>query len=194
MAKFTEYKALTFSYKGLVGLDEEPLVQHDGLYKGYVTNVNKAQAALAQMLADGKADSYEFAETRRRLGFEFSGMRLHELYFSQLKPEGSAPNEKLKAAVAGTWGAWETWVADITRTAMMRGIGWAVLYKDPVSGGLQNFFLTDHENAQPAGLNPVFVLDVWEHAYVRQFGAAGRKGYVEAFLKNVDWGVPAGRL
>lgn len=194
MAKFAEYTAMSFNVAGMAGIEQEMLEQHLTLYKGYVTNANKANGALAQMLNDGKADSYEFSETRRRLGFEYSGMRLHEVYFAQMKAEGSAPDAKLSEAVAGTWGSWEAWTADIVRTGMMRGIGWAVLYKDPVNGALQNFYLIDHENAQPAGLKPVFALDIWEHAYVKQFGAGGRKTYIEAFLKNVDWSVVASRL
>lgn len=63
-----------------------------------------------------------------------------------------------------------------------------------MTGGLQNFWATDHENGNPPGFAPVFALDVWEHAYVKQFGAAGRKSYVEALLKNVDWSVVAKRL
>lgn len=193
-AAFREYAPQTFKTDGLKGLEKEMLEQHLALYRGYVTNTNKANAWLAQMLADGKADGYDFAEVRRRLGFEYSGMRLHEVYFGQLVPEGTPVDEKWKAAVSATWGSWEAWVADVTRTALMRGIGWAVTFRDPLGGGLQNFWLSDHENAVPAGLVPVFALDVWEHAYVKQYGAGGRKAYVEAYLGNVDWGVVGKRL
>ena len=194
IAKFKTYAAQTYSFDGLKGLDKDMLEQHYNLYKGYVTNVNKAQTQMAEMLATGIGDAYELAETRRRLGFEYAGMRLHEYYFGALKPEGSAVDEKLKIAVTGVWGSWEAWIADITRTALMRGIGWAILYRDTLTGGLQNFWATDHENGHPPGFNPVFVLDVWEHAYIKQFGASGRKAYVEALLKNVDWSVVAKRL
>lgn len=134
--KFKTYTAQTYSFDGLKGLDKDMLEQHHNLYKGYVTNVNKAQTQMAEMLAAGKGDAYEFAETRRRLGFEYAGMRLHEYYFGALKPEGSAVDEKLKTAVAGVWGSWDAWVADITRTALMRGIGWAILYRDTIYGFL----------------------------------------------------------
>lgn len=193
-AKFKPYEAKAYTFDGLKGLDKDMLDQHYNLYKGYVTNVNKAQTQMTEMLTAGKGDAYEFAETRRRLGFEYAGMRLHEYYFGALKPEGAAVDEKLKTAVAGVWGSWEAWVADITRTALMRGIGWAILYRDTMTGSLQNFWATDHENGHPPGFAPVFVLDVWEHAYIKQFGAAGRKAYVEALLKNVDWAVVAKRL
>jgi Fe-Mn family superoxide dismutase len=170
------------------------LEQQINLYKGYVTNVNKAQTAMSEMLALGKADTTELSETRRRLGFEYAGVRLHEFYFEMIKPGGSAVDGKLKAEISKVWGTWENWIADITRTAMMRGIGWAILYRDNFNGGLQNFWITDHENGHPPGFTPIFVLDIWEHAYIKQFGAAGRKGYVDALLKNVDWSVVSKRL
>jgi Fe-Mn family superoxide dismutase len=191
---FNSYTALTYNFDGLKGLDKEMLEQHYALYKGYVNNVNKAQSAMAEMLEAGKADTTEFSEIRRRLGFEYAGMRLHEYYFGMLKPEGSPVDEKLKKAVSAFWGSWENWLGDITRTAMMRGIGWAILYYDTTTKSLQNFWISDHENGNPPGFMPIFVIDVWEHAYVKQFGAGGRKAYIDSLLKNVDWAIVAQRL
>lgn len=191
---FKTYEPRNFSFSGIKAIEPEMLEQHINLYKGYVTNVNKAQTAMTDMLAAGKADTTEFSETRRRLGFEYSGIRLHEFYFEMIKPEGSAVDAKLKTEVSKVWGSWDNWIADITRTAMMRGIGWAILYRDPVTGGLQNFWISDHENGHPPAFDPIFVLDIWEHAYIKQFGAAGRRGYIEALLKNVDWSIVAKRL
>jgi Fe-Mn family superoxide dismutase len=191
---YKSYEPRNFSFSGIKAIDPEMLEQHINLYKGYVTNVNKAQTAMSEMLALGKADTTELSETRRRLGFEYAGVRLHEFYFEMIKPGGSAVDGKLKAEISKVWGTWENWIADITRTAMMRGIGWAILYRDNFNGGLQNFWITDHENGHPPGFTPIFVLDIWEHAYIKQFGAAGRKGYVDALLKNVDWSVVSKRL
>lgn len=191
---FKTYQPRNFSFSGIKAIEPEMLEQHINLYKGYVTNVNKAQGAMADMLAAGKADTTEFSETRRRLGFEYAGVRLHEFYFEMIRREGSAVDAKLKTEVSKVWGSWDNWIADITRTAMMRGIGWAILYRDNMTGGLQNFWISDHENGHPPGFSPIFVLDIWEHAYIKQFGAAGRKGYVDALLKNVDWSVVAKRL
>ena len=193
-AKFTQYAPLTFTLDGYKGLNKDMLEEHYTLYKGYVTNTNKANTELAQMMADGKADTPEFSEVRRRLAFEYDGMRLHDYYFGGLKPDGSPVDEKLKAAVAATWGSWEAWMQDFTRTGMMRGIGWAILYQDPMNGALQNFWVSDHELGHPTGFRPVLTMDVWEHAYIKQFGATGRKPYIEAFFKNVNWAEVAKRL
>ena len=66
-------------YSKLIGMDgfsDTQLNNHFTLYKGYVTHTNKALGILSEMLKDGKAGSYEYAEVKRRLGWEFNGMRL----------------------------------------------------------------------------------------------------------------------
>src|SRR3989344_9153830 len=180
LENFKEYQPQTFILDGYIGLEKEMLEQHYGLYKGYVTNANKAVAELKQMITLEKGDSYEASEVRRRFGFEYSGMRLHELYFGGIKPGGTPVNEEFKNAVAKVWGSFENWQADFIRTGLMRGIGWAILFQDPLTGSLQNFWISDHENGHPASFNPIVVMDVWEHAYVKQYGATGRKPYIEA--------------
>jgi Fe-Mn family superoxide dismutase len=193
--KAVTYAAQTWKLDDLAGLNKDLMEQHYKLYTGYVTNTNKANTELAQMMADGKADAFDFAEIRRRLGFEYNGMRMHEYYFSQMKTGGSLPDLKLRGSIENVWGTWDNWAADFVRTGMMRGIGWAVLYQDPLNpAGLSNHWIGDHELFQVVGFTPVFVMDVWEHAYVLQFGATGRKGYVDAFMKNIDWSVVGKRL
>lgn len=193
--KPVQYTAQTWKLDDLVGLNKDLMEQHYKLYAGYITNTNKANTELAQMMADGKADSYDFAEVRRRLGFEYNGMRMHEYYFGAMKTGGTPVPLLLKTAIEAVWGTWDNWVADFTRTGLMRGIGWAVLYQDPMNpAALSNHWIGDHELYQVVGFTPVHVMDVWEHAYVLQFGAAGRKGYVEAFLKNIDWTIIGKRL
>ncbi|MCJ7705724.1 MAG: hypothetical protein MUO28_09350, partial [Desulfobacterales bacterium] len=69
---------------GMEGFSEPLLKNHFTLYQGYVTNTNKLMDMLGQMLKDGKMSSPEYAELKRRLGWEFNGMRLHEYYFENL--------------------------------------------------------------------------------------------------------------
>ena len=192
--KVPAYAPVVYKLDDLVGLNKDMLEQHYKLYAGYVTNTNKANTALSEMIAAGKTDSADFAETRRRLGFEYNGMRLHEYYFGSMKSGGSPVDAKLKAAVEAVWGTWDAWMADFVRTGMMRGIGWSMLYQDPMNGALSHHWISDHEYFHPAGFTPILVMDVWEHAYYLQFGAQGRKAYVDAFFKNVDWSVVGKRL
>ena len=84
------YAAKDFSFLlGMKGFSDTLLKNHFTLYQGYVTNTNKVMELLAGMLKDGKQGTPEFAELKRRLGWEFDGMRLHELYFGNLGGDGN---------------------------------------------------------------------------------------------------------
>lgn len=174
--------------KGLTGIGEEQVAQHWKLYEGYVEAVNLLNARLGA-LADAADFGAEFAALKRRAGFEYDGMILHELYFGVLKAgqrplsEGSGLAEGLRRSFGGT-GAWR---AEFSAMGRMRGVGWVILYFDPAAQALTNHWIGLHEEGHPAGFYPVLVMDVWEHAYMVDAGADGRAGYVEAFLENVDW-------
>ena len=131
-----------------------------------------------------------------RLGFEFSGMRVHEWYFEALNATAPGPtvNHPLQQAIRGTWGGFDAWWAAFKATATMPGIGWAALLQDPATGRLMNAWFQDHENAIPVGARALLVVDVWEHAYVKDYGATGRGKYVDAVKPLLDWSVIEGRF
>ena len=172
------------------GLSKALIEEHLGLYKGYV---NRSNALLKELLAAEREARTSTAtqESRRRLGFEFSGMRLHELYFEALREKAAGPGKThpLQEAIAAHWGSHEAWWAAFKTVCTMTGIGWAALVKDPLTGRLMNVWFQDHENAVPVGTTPLLVVDVWEHAYVKDYGATGRGGYVDAIRPLIDWGV-----
>ena len=118
-------------YTGLIGMEgfsETLLNNHFTLYQGYVTNTNKLWDSLAAMLKEGKTATPEYAELKRRFGFEFNGMRLHEYYFENLGGKGSLDKSgKLAQMLPGGFGSYENWEMDFRATATMRGIGWAIL-------------------------------------------------------------------
>lgn len=184
-------------YSGLIGMpgfSETLLKNHMTLYQGYVTNTNKVLDALAQSLRDGKTGTPEFAELKRRLGWEWNGMRLHELYFDNLG--GKAPLDaggKLAGAIADHFGSREAWEKDFKAVGAMRGIGWAALYHDPASGRLMNFWINEHDVSHPAGCQPLLIMDVFEHAFMIDYGLK-RADYIEAFFKSIDWAAVESRL
>ncbi len=131
---------------------------------------------------------------KRRLGWEFNGMRLHELYFENLG--GTAPLEaggKLAGRMAESFGNAETWEKDFRATGAMRGIGWMGLYQDPGNGRLINFWINEHDVAHPSGCTPLLILDVFEHAFMLDYGLK-RADYIEAFFENIDWKAVEARL
>jgi superoxide dismutase, Fe-Mn family len=179
---------------GTPGLSDTLLKNHFTLYQGYVTNTNKVLDILGLMAKDGKAGTPEFAELKRRLGWEFDGMRLHELYFENLG--GQAPlsaASPLGRRIAEQYGDIESWEKEFRATGAMRGIGWVVLYEDPTNGRLINFWINEHDASHPAGCVPLLVMDVFEHAFMIDYGLK-RADYIEAFFKAVDWAAVGARL
>jgi len=185
-----DYKSLI----GMKGFSDTLLNNHFTLYQGYVTNTNKVLDTLAAMLKDGKVGTPEYAELKRRLGWEFNGMRLHELYFENLGGKGGLNRAgKLGKKLADEFGSYENWEKDFRGTGTMRGIGWTILYQDNLTGKLINQWINEHDTGHPAGCTPILVLDVFEHAFMIDYGLK-RADYIEAFFNNINWGVAEARL
>ncbi|MGB9628266.1 MAG: superoxide dismutase [Thermodesulfobacteriota bacterium] len=179
---------------GMEGFSETLLKNHFTLYQGYVTNTNKLLDTLAEMAKGGKIGTPEYAELKRRLGWEFNGMRLHELYFENLGGKGAFnKNGKLGKKLAEEFGNYENWEADFKGVGTMRGIGWAILYQDPVSGRLFNQWINEHDVGHPAGCNPLLILDVFEHAFMIDYGLK-RADYIASFFRNIKWEAVEGRM
>jgi Fe-Mn family superoxide dismutase len=179
---------------GMEGFSETLLKNHFTLYQGYVTNTNKLVDLVSQMLKDGKVGTPEFAELKRRFGWEFNGMRLHEYYFENLGVKGGLEKtSKLSKKIAEDFGNYETWEKEYKAVGGMRGIGWAILYQDSLTGKLYNFWINEHDVGHPAGCSPILILDVFEHAFMIDYGLK-RADYIEAFFKNINWKAAEGRL
>ena len=178
---------------GMKGFSETLLKNHFTLYQGYVTNTNRVLDTLAQLLKAGNTATPEFAELKRRLGWEFNGMRLHEYYFENLGGGGGVPSGKLAQKMTEEFGSVQSWEADFRATGAMRGIGWVVLYLDTAAGRLLNQWIGEHDVGHPAGGLPLLVLDVFEHAFMIDYGLK-RADYIQAFFSNINWAVVEGRL
>ncbi len=159
MKTFEEKK---FDIPTLKGISAKTIEEHLKLYSGYVKNAN-------ELLAGGTYD--------RRFPFEFNGMRNHEVYFSQFEggPQGDASVlvgfdlEKFKAL------------------ALTRGVGWAMLYYDPLSQQLIQSWVDEQHLGQLSQCIPVLALDMWEHSFVADYQPSGKKQYVEDFFANLNW-------
>lgn len=195
MDRNTLYRTKEFSLSGLSGISDQTLEMHFKLYEGYVTETNRLIAKIAEFLKDGQVDQEEmpaYSELKRRLGFEYNGMVLHELYFGNLKKGGGGDPRSVSpfSIAAGlSFGSYELWKTDFIGIGKMRGVGWALCYQDPTNGRLSNHWITLHEIGNIAGFKPVLVMDVWEHAFLLDYKPAERPKYIEAFFSNVDWSV-----
>lgn len=194
-----QYQPKQFNLPVLKGISEKQIKVHLALYEGYVKHVNLIRETLTGYAAYGdkasEGDKLAIAELRRRFGFEFDGMRLHEHYFEQL--EGGATALSTDSALAklaqekyGEGGL----VGHIKQVAGTRGIGWVVVYYDSAGKQLHTVFVADHELGQLAGLPIILALDLWEHAYMVDYVPAEKKNYIEAFFENLNWSVVEARL
>jgi Fe-Mn family superoxide dismutase len=164
---------------GLKNLPDALMAAHLKLYEGYVKNTN----LLAERLRDVDLETPEWAEMMRRVGFEINGMRLHELYFDNLSPHPSNPTRAVIQAVGGSWDSFGEWEREFQAMGQIRGVGWVILYRDPVANRFSNHWISLHEEGHPAGFIPLLVMDVWEHAY----SGMERARYIEAFFQNIHW-------
>jgi Fe-Mn family superoxide dismutase len=187
------YKPQSFDHvRGLDGISDGQIDEHLQLYQGYVEQVNSVDEELAEMVAQGKAagTNHMYAELTRRLAFEYGGMILHEYYFENLE-RGSEPappsGSGLTQALGQYFGSLDQWRTDFQAIGSMRGVGWAILFQDPVTGRLTNQWITLHQDGVPVSFKPLLVMDVWEHAFMRDYKATERKAYIEAFFRNIDW-------
>ena len=179
---------------GMEGFSETLLKNHFTLYQGYVTNTNKLVDTLGQLLKEGKTGNPEYAELKRRFGWEFNGMRLHELYFENLGGKAAIDKGgKLAKKIAEDFGSYEEWEKDFRGVGAMRGVGWAILYQDSQSGKLFNCWINEHDVGHPAGCAPVLILDVFEHAFMIDYGLK-RADYIGAYFKNINWKAAEGRV
>jgi len=179
---------------GTPGFSDNLLKNHFTLYQGYVANTNKLADALSALLKEGKTATPEYAELKRRFGWEFNGMRLHELYFSNMtKDTKNLAGSELMSKVVNQFGSYENWEKDFKAAGTMRGIGWVVLYYDMSMDKLFNVWVNEHDAGHFSGCRPLLVMDVFEHAFMLDYSLK-RADYIEAFFKAIDWKAVEKRL
>lgn len=200
MGTSTTYTAKTFDLSDLTGISNETLAMHFKLYEGYVTNTNVLNQRIADLIGSGTLDptqSAAFSEMKRRFGFEYNGMVLHEYYFENMQKHGTgdpSTGDQFVNAATESFGDYDVWKADFMNTGKMRGVGWAAVYQDPSNGAISNHWINLHETGNVAGYKPILIMDVWEHAFIKDYAPVDRPKYIEAFFANINWDVVNSRL
>jgi Fe-Mn family superoxide dismutase len=186
-----QYQATTFNIPALQDISQKQIDVHLGLYQGYVKHINLLREQIHDLEAQDK-EKYAFAieSIRRRMGFEFNGMRMHEFYFPQLEggatpePRGSA----LDTVLSEKYGSWDNFIAHFKRVGMSRGSGWATLAWDNKGKTPHIWWTVDHELGMLADVDVLLAMDMWEHAYMVDYVPAEKAKHIDAFLANLNWG------
>lgn len=184
-----QYKPKNFdNLLGIGHLSDRLLKNHFILYQGYVNNTNKLLQELEMFSKEDMRKTPEFAEVKRRLGWEFNGMRLHELYFSNMVKGGSFldQNTNIFKKITRDFGTYDNWEKDFRATGLMRGIGWSICVYDPIGDRLFNTWINEHDTGHFCGGLPILVMDMFEHAYMTDYEIK-KSDYVDTFFKIVNW-------
>jgi Fe-Mn family superoxide dismutase len=172
----------------LDGISRATVEAHYRLYQGYVTKRNEILGQLAGVDLAGANQVYsEFRSVKVDLTFAIGGIKNHELYFEHLGGEGGDPDGYARVLIDRDFGSVDAWRADLRATAMAAR-GWAWTAYDWDEGRLFNY-VGDAQNTFPVwNATPLVALDVYEHAYFLDY-QTDRASYVDAFFRNLDWGV-----
>ena len=184
--QFTEKK---FNIGELKGISKKNIEEHLKLYAGYVKHANLILTHIDELAKDAEKYAYELGELQRRFSFEFNGLRNHEYYFESLShgAKSLAGESGLKKAIEAEWRSFEFWLNRFKAVGLTRGIGWAILYYDPVTKRLLNAWVDEQHLGQLNGCQTILALDMWEHSYVADYEPSGKKNYVDDFFSNLNW-------
>jgi Fe-Mn family superoxide dismutase len=161
-------------------------LHHSKHHQTYVTGANTALAQLAEARDSGNLANVNKLE--KDLAFNLGGHVNHSVFWNNLSPDGGdKPTGELAAAIDEFFGSFDKFQAHFTATALgVQGSGWAVLAWDSIGERLIIVQFFDQQANFPAGIVPLLMLDVWEHAYYLDYQNV-RADYVKAFWNIVDW-------
>ena len=180
-------KPLRFDSAKLNGLSQRLIDSHwSNNYGGSVRALNETKKRLADALADRELPAYIYNDLKREHLIRTGSVVLHELYFDNLGGNGRA-DAAAQSWLASAFGAFDRWEAEFRRIAngLGGGSGWVVLGYNRQFGTAENYWMADHAHS-PAMTTPLLVMDMYEHSYHMDFGAAAAQ-YVDAFFNNINW-------
>jgi superoxide dismutase, Fe-Mn family len=188
-----EIKARDFESmsKDLDGISRETMQDHYKLYEGYVKKTNALRKALNE-LDYAEAEGNQVYSEIRALSIDYTfallGYKNHDLYFGHLGGDGGEPSGRFAELVDAEFNGLDKW-KDSVRKAAKAARGWVMVGYDLNDGSVFNYIMDTQNLWAVYNMVPVLALDVYEHAYARDFGATpdGRGEYVEAFFRNLDW-------
>lgn len=185
---------LPFDPARLNGLSERLIRSHwENNYGGACKALAVVKKHLAEALENKDTPPYVYNDLKREHLLRTGSVVLHELYFDNLGGDGK-PDAFARSSLSDAFGAFDTWETEFRRMGLGLGggSGWVVLGYNLHTGGIENYWLWDHMHG-PAATMPLLVLDMYEHSYQLDYGAAAAK-YIDAFFQNIRWEAVLERL
>lgn len=182
-----EPRPLPFDAASLQGLSRQLIESHwSNNYGGSVRALNETKRRLADALADDDLPAFIYNDLKREHLMRTGSVVLHELYFDNLGGNGRADAD-VGAVIGEAFGDFDRWEREFRRVAagLGGGSGWVILGYNRHFGTLENYWLADHMHG-PASTAPLLVIDMYEHSYHMDYGAATAR-YIDAFFDNVNW-------
>jgi superoxide dismutase, Fe-Mn family len=177
--------------KELDGISQQTMDDHFKLYEGYAKKSNECRKILDEFDYSEIEGNQVYSQLRAvsvDYTFALLGFKNHDLYFGHLGGQGGDPQGRFAELIEGEFNGVDKWQAAV-RKAASAARGWVMVGYDLNDGSLFNYIMDTQNLWAVYNMVPVLAIDVYEHAYVRDFGATpdGRKQYVEAFFRNLDW-------
>lgn len=182
-----ELKPLPFNSAKLKGLSERLIESHwSNNYGGSVKALNAINKRLRAALADRQVQAFVYNDLKREHLMRTGSVVLHELYFENLGG-GGAPPADIRSLISASFGTFDVWESEYRRIAagLGGGSGWVVLGYNQHFQTVENYWMADHMHA-PAATVPLLVMDMYEHSYQMDYGAATAR-YIDAFFDNINW-------
>jgi superoxide dismutase, Fe-Mn family len=185
---------LPFKATSLKGISEKLIQSHwENNYAGAVKALNLTRGRLKQALNDANTPPYIYNDLKREQLIRTGSVVLHELYFGNLGGDGKVSVD-LRKQIAEAFGNFEVWELEFRKTGegLGGGSGWVVLGYNQMFKVLENYWMADHSTSPPH-TTPILVMDMYEHAYQMDYGAAAAR-YIDAFFANLQWEHVGARL
>jgi Fe-Mn family superoxide dismutase len=178
--------------KELDGISRQTMEDHFKLFEGYAKKSNECRKLLNEF-DYGEIEGNQVFSQLRAVSVDYTfallGFKNHELYFQHLGGDGGEPAGRFAELVDDEFhGGIDEWKKSV-RKAARAARGWVMVGYDLDDGSIFNYIMDTQNLWAVYNMIPVLALDVYEHAYARDFGATpdGRGEYVEAFFRNLDW-------
>lgn len=187
-----QFSAKTFDLSTVTFLSKKQLEEHLKLYKGYVARRNEIAFKLSEVERSGNVTYTPYRALKIAETFARNGQLLHELYFAQLEGKPTEIGEIFGQALIKDFGSIELFIIDL-KAAALASRGWVITAYDLSDKKIHNYVADAHNETIPVNVVPLFITDVYEHAYFMDFGT-DRAAYLEKFLSQMNWQIVEERI